>query len=310
MLLCSKLLPQATWCVLPYPVLPAKPLAGGVGVNLTQVCFDQAEGLLNEVVELVDRGKGVNTDDAEELFEAWAKVGRCHLQPFHQSIHPLPSGIVEAVEPQEDEQEVLLGGTEGVVEDQHVVALRQPFLLPGGAKAQMFPYHRHGQCVWIGSRLLLPPGDERRVGEGKSRAQGCQALLLGEPSISVFQHSSQEAFGSLDRRVSHVDGNPFLNVSRLPTSCFAVRGRRVPVSSPSTCDNVPALLCRWWFSPEDGQVDIGEVISVSPRDRPLDKHGCHFAVGMRVRGDLLRQGITPATFFLHQKPPDSLLSST
>src|SRR5260221_4022586 len=126
MLLCSKLLPQATWCVLPYLALPAKPLAGGVCVNLTQVCFDQAEGLLNEVVELVDRGQGVDTDDGEELFEAWGKVGRCHLQPFHQSIHPLPSGIVEAVLPPEDEEEGGLGGTERGAEDAHVAAPRPP----------------------------------------------------------------------------------------------------------------------------------------------------------------------------------------
>src|SRR6266571_9460414 len=48
---------------LPCPALPSKPLAGGVCVHLTQVGFDQAQGLLNEVVELVDLGQGVDTDD-------------------------------------------------------------------------------------------------------------------------------------------------------------------------------------------------------------------------------------------------------
>src|SRR5258708_26095462 len=145
MLLCSKLLPQATWCVLPYPAMPAKPPAGGVCVSLTQVCFYQAEGMLNEVVELVDRGQGVDTDDGEELFEAWGKVGWCHLQPFHQSIHPPPSGIVEAVEPQEDEQEALPGGTEGGAEGPHASALRPPVPLPRGARAQLVADQRHSQ---------------------------------------------------------------------------------------------------------------------------------------------------------------------
>jgi hypothetical protein len=213
MLLCAQRLPQALWCVLPYSALPSKPLAGGLCVNLTQVCVNQAQGLLNEVVKLVDRGQGVDTDDGEELFEARGKVGRGHLQLLDQSIQPAPARIVEAVEPQQDEQEVLLGGTQGVVEDQHVVALGQLFLLPGGAKAQVCPYHRHGQCVRIGRRLLLPLSDERWVDEGKSRAQGGKALLLGQRRISALQHSSQEAFGGLDRGVPHVDGNPFSHVS-------------------------------------------------------------------------------------------------
>src|SRR5258708_32151833 len=118
MLLCSKLLPQATWCVLPCPARHSRPLEGGVCVNLTQVCFYQEEGLLNEVVEQVDRGQGVDTDDGEELFEAWGKVGRRHLQPFHQSIHPPPARIVEAAAPQQDEQEPHLGRAESVLEGQ------------------------------------------------------------------------------------------------------------------------------------------------------------------------------------------------
>jgi len=40
MLLCAQRLLQATWCVLPCPALPSKPLAGGVCVHLTQVGFD------------------------------------------------------------------------------------------------------------------------------------------------------------------------------------------------------------------------------------------------------------------------------
>src|SRR6266516_4160793 len=127
-------LPKAIRCVLPCPALPSKPRACDACVNLTQVCFDQAEGLLNEVMQLVDRGQGIDTDDGEELFEAPGKVGRRHLHLVDQSIQPAPARIVEAVEPQLDEQEVLLGGTEGIVEDQHLVALGQLFLLPGGTK--------------------------------------------------------------------------------------------------------------------------------------------------------------------------------
>ena len=96
------------WCVLPCPALRSEPLAGGLCVNLTQLCFYQAEGLLNEVVELVDRGPRVDTDDGEELFEARGKVGRRHLHLVHQSILPAPARIVEAVQSREDEQEVLL----------------------------------------------------------------------------------------------------------------------------------------------------------------------------------------------------------
>jgi hypothetical protein len=54
-------------------------LAGNLDVNLTQVGFHQAEGLLNEVVEQVDRGQLVDADDGEELFEARRKVGWRHL---------------------------------------------------------------------------------------------------------------------------------------------------------------------------------------------------------------------------------------
>jgi hypothetical protein len=63
------------------------------------------------------------------------------LQPVDQSIQPPSARIVEAVEPQQDKQELLLDSTEGIVEDQHLVVLGQLFLLPGGAKAQVFPYH-------------------------------------------------------------------------------------------------------------------------------------------------------------------------
>ena len=69
-------------------------------VNLTQVCFYQAEGLLNKVVELVDRGQRVDADDGEELFEARGKVVRRHLQLVDEPIHPPPARIVEVVEPQ------------------------------------------------------------------------------------------------------------------------------------------------------------------------------------------------------------------
>src|SRR6266487_6061494 len=84
---------------------------------------------------------------------------------------------------------------------------------------------------------------------------------------------------------------------------------RVPVPSPSECDDVLALLGRWWFSPEDGQVEVGGVVGVVSSDRSFDEHGCHFGVVMKVWDDLLRQNIAPETFFLHQKPPDDLLFS-
>ena len=71
------------------------------------------------------------------------------------------------------------------------------------------------------------------------------------------------------------------------------------VSFQSARDEVPALPGRGWFSPEDGQVEIGEAVGVAPRDRAFDEHGCYFGVGMRVGGDLLRQRISPAAFFLH-----------
>ncbi len=126
-------LPQAIWCVFPCPA-PLKPLAGGACVNLTQVCFDQDEGLLDELMQLVDRGQRIDTDDGKELFEARGKIGRGHLHLVHQAIQPPPARIVEAVESQQDEQELLVGRTEGVVEHQHLVALGQLFLLPGRAK--------------------------------------------------------------------------------------------------------------------------------------------------------------------------------
>jgi hypothetical protein len=62
-------------------------------VNLTQVCVYQAEGFLNEVVELVDRYPRVDADDGEELFEARRKerLGgvTCNLS-ISRSIHRQP----------------------------------------------------------------------------------------------------------------------------------------------------------------------------------------------------------------------------
>ncbi len=86
-------------------------------------------------------------------------------------------------------------------------------------------------------------------------------------------------------------------------------GPGVALASPGVGNDVPALPGCGWVSPEDGQVKIGGVVGAVPRDRAFDEHGCYFGVGMNVRGDLLRQGIAPATCFLHQKPPDGLLSS-
>ena len=186
------------------------------------------------------------------------------------------------VEPQQDEQELLLDGTQGVVERHDVVALGQLLLLPGGAKAQVCPHHGQGQVERISRHLLLPLRDERWVDQGKRRAQGGQGLLFGQGRTSALQHSRQDAFRGRHRRVSHVDSHPFSNGSRLPLSRFSVRGPSVPASSPSVSDDVPALLCRGWASPEDGQVDSGGGVGVVPRYRAFDEQGRYFGVGMRV----------------------------
>ena len=97
--------------------------------------FHQTEGFLNEVMELVYSGKRIDTDDAKDLFETRRKVGRSDRHLPHQPIDPPKAGIVEVVQPHEDQEDVLLNGTKGVVEEQEIVALGQHFLHPGGTKA-------------------------------------------------------------------------------------------------------------------------------------------------------------------------------
>jgi hypothetical protein len=65
-----------------------KPRSRLPGIDSSLVALHQAEGLLDEVMQLVDRGQRVDADDGEELFEARGKVGRCHLQLVKQSIQP------------------------------------------------------------------------------------------------------------------------------------------------------------------------------------------------------------------------------
>src|SRR5258708_20862812 len=108
-------------------------------------------------MELVDPGQRVDADDAEELFETRGKMERSNGHLLYQLIDPLEPRIVDMVQSHEDEQEALLNGTEGFVEDQQIVALCQHLLLPSGAKAHMRSYHVPAQFVWIYHRFLLPP---------------------------------------------------------------------------------------------------------------------------------------------------------
>ena len=66
--------------MLPCPALSLKPLAGGLCVNLAQVYFYQAEGLLDEFMELVDSSQRVDADDAKGLFETRGKIVRGDVQ--------------------------------------------------------------------------------------------------------------------------------------------------------------------------------------------------------------------------------------
>ena len=54
-----------------FPVLSSlvKPHSRLPGIDSSQMGLHQAEGLLNEVMELVDRGPRINTDNIEGLFE-------------------------------------------------------------------------------------------------------------------------------------------------------------------------------------------------------------------------------------------------
>src|SRR5215469_16469226 len=96
--------------------------------------LNQNKSLLDEVMELIDPSQGVDADNGEELFATLGKMGRGEAQLLHQSVDPLKAGIVEVVQSHEHEQELLLGCTEGVVEDQQIVALGQHLLLDAGAE--------------------------------------------------------------------------------------------------------------------------------------------------------------------------------
>src|SRR5260370_23747850 len=112
------------------PESRAKPRSRLGSIKLTQVGLHQAEGLLNEFVELVDSGQRVDTDDAEGLFETRGKVERGNGHLFHQSINPPKSRVVDAVQAHEHQEGVLLNSTEGLVEGEQGVSLFQHLLLP------------------------------------------------------------------------------------------------------------------------------------------------------------------------------------
>jgi hypothetical protein len=77
------------------------------------VRLHQDERLLDEFMELVHPGKRVDARDAKDLFETRRKVGRSDVHLPHQSIDPPKAGIIEAVQPHEHQQDVLLDGTKG-----------------------------------------------------------------------------------------------------------------------------------------------------------------------------------------------------
>jgi hypothetical protein len=138
---------------------------------------------------------------------------------------------------------------------------------------------------------------------GVGREQRGQVLLLGKGGITTLQHFHQDALGGLDREVPHVDGeSTHLELLRPPSFCCVGGSKRFP-SSPGTLDDVSAFLCRWGCVPQDRQIEIGGAVGISSRDRAFDSHGCHLRVVVVVRCDLLRQPITQATFFVHQRSP-------
>src|SRR5260370_8346896 len=101
----------------------------------------QAEGFLDQFMELVDPGQRVDADDAEELFETRGKMERSNGHLLYQLIDPLEPRIVDMVKSHEDEQEALLNATKGFVEDHQSVALYQPLLLPSGPYTHMRSHH-------------------------------------------------------------------------------------------------------------------------------------------------------------------------
>src|SRR5260370_17692213 len=104
----------------PGPASRSKPRSRLGSIKLTQVGLHQAEGLLNEFVELVDSGQRVDTDDAEGLFETRGKVERGNGHLFHQSINPPKSRVVDAVQAHEHQEEGLPNTTQELL-DAHQV---------------------------------------------------------------------------------------------------------------------------------------------------------------------------------------------
>ena len=66
----------------------------------------QAEGLLNEVMQLVDPGQRVDAHDAKDLFETEGKIRRGDGHLPDQLIDALKPRIVDMIESHEDEQDV------------------------------------------------------------------------------------------------------------------------------------------------------------------------------------------------------------
>src|SRR5258708_23241169 len=175
----------------------SKPRSRLGSIKLTQVTLHQAEGLLNEFVELVDAGQRVNTDDAEGLFETRGKVERGNGHLFYQSINPPKSGAVDAVQAHEHQEEVLLNSTEGLVGGEQIVALCQHLLLPTWAKEQVCSYHGHCQFVCIDLRALLPACEHWWVGERQGAEERGNVLLCGTRGVAALQHISQASLWGL-----------------------------------------------------------------------------------------------------------------
>src|SRR5689334_5324703 len=78
----------------------------GCGVELTQMRLHQAEGLLNEFMQLVDPSERVDADDAEDLFAPEGKIGRGDVHLLDQSVDPLKPRIVNTIESHEHQEDM------------------------------------------------------------------------------------------------------------------------------------------------------------------------------------------------------------
>ena len=88
-----------------------------------------------------------------------------------------------------------------------------------------------------------------------------------------------------------------------PKAFFSIIRNKLPALSPGMLDDVPALLFRWRFSPEDNQINVGGAVGISSSYRPFYSHGGHPGVGTVVWRKFLRQRIAPCTGFIHHRPP-------